>query len=218
MSSPRARPHVSALGGFVDSLIQTFENRRSGLPDQATESQATAFFTEIYDKELPRLAEMVGVVVPGLSRSKAEAFYKEVDHLIRQVVIAGYVRHAVHFTPRERNHFYLVKENLRAAERAGWTVFGMALGGFVVWAPFIPLWDKYWVLPFAAGGFFFPDVRKYFAYRRYEKELNKIVEGADAEIQRINIAYLTSDVQAEAAHVEAVHDTRPGNRQKDQVH
>jgi hypothetical protein len=215
-----AKPHVSSLGGFVDSLTQTFENRRAGLPDGVDEAGASRYFSDIYEKELPRLAEMVSTIAPELSRSRAESFYREVDSLMRSTVIPAYTRLAVKFTPRERNDFFLVKEHLRGAERLGWTVAGLALGGFVVWAPFIPLWSKEWVIPFMIGGFFFPNLRRYLAFSRYEKEINKVVESADAEIQRMNIAYLTSDqTGAESSAVESVHDGAPmGRSQKDRVH
>ncbi len=218
-----AKPHASALGGFVDSLIQTFENCRTGLADAPDEQAATRFFGEIYEKELPRLAEMVRTIAPELSRQKAEAFYREVDNLIRKVVIPAYTRLAVRFTPRERSDFYLVRENLRALERVGWAAAGLALGAFVVWSPFIPLWSKEWVIPFTIAGFFFPNLRRLLAYNRYERELNRVVSSADAEVQRIHLSYLTSEHGFEeptrpAEGVDALQDVGSLRGRKDRVH
>ena len=217
MFGASGKPHVSAMGGFVDSLIQTFENCRAALPDTADTAEAERFFREIYQKELPRLAEMIGTLAPDLSRSRAEAFYREVDGLIGKVVIPAYTRLAAGFTPRERNDFFLLKDNLHGIERAAWTVAGMALGGLVIWAPFIPLWSKEWVIPFMIGGFLFPNLRRYLAFRRFERDVNRIVANADSEIQRMNMAYLTSEHVAESVPVQPVGES-PVLRGKDRVH
>ncbi|MBI2877702.1 MAG: hypothetical protein HYY20_12555 [Candidatus Tectomicrobia bacterium] len=60
------------------------------------------------------------------------------------------------------------------------------------WAPFIPLWSKEWILPFAVAGLFIPNLRRYLAFWRYESELNQLVVRANREIERIGLAYLTS--------------------------
>ena len=38
-----------------------------------------------------------------------------------------------------------------AGERGAQSLEWLALGSFVVWAPFIPIWEKEWILPFAAA-------------------------------------------------------------------
>jgi len=52
---------------------------------------------------------------------------------------------------------------------------GLAIGGFILWAPFIPVWEK-WV-PFAlcVGALFLPDLTRWWQRRRYAKELGQIV-------------------------------------------
>ena len=113
------------------------------------------------------------------------------DDLVRKVVLPGWVRLASRFTPRERNGFYALADSLHGVERAGWAVLGMVLGFLVVWAPFIPLWSKEWVLPFTVGGLVFPELRRWFSFRRYEGELNELVSRSDREIARVDLAYLT---------------------------
>jgi len=115
-----------------------------------------------------------------------------VDERIRKVVLPAYARLASSFTPRERNDFYLTREELHGVERVAWSALGMALGAFVVWAPFIPLWSKEWVLVFAVGGFVFPSLRRYFALRRYQNELGYLVARTDDEIWRLDLDFMTS--------------------------
>ena len=187
---------VSSLASYLDSLIQAFENCRPGLTDAAIADPSVAadFFLGLYAKEAARLRETIAQVQTHLPQASLDAFFQEADGLIRQVVVPAYVRHCQRLTARERRDFFLAPEPWHLAERLGWTLAGAAVGGLVVWAPFIPLWSKEWVLPFMLGGLFFPEIRRYVANLRYEKELNKLVAKADAEIGRIEVAYLVSGV------------------------
>lgn len=184
-----------ALDGFVDSLVQAFENCRPGLTDELLAGgpgPAEAFFRDVYQKEVPRLVDVIRQEEPHLSPAARDEYLQKIDDLVRKVLIPAYVREALRFTPKERNAFYLLPEAAHGVERVLWGGAGMALGSFVVWAPFIPLWEKAWILPFTVGGLFVPNIRTYLALRGYEKRLNELVGKADREISRIDTAYLTS--------------------------
>lgn len=192
-SRPRAGGRV--LDGFVDSLLQTFENCRAGLSDEtlrAGNEAVEAYFAELYEKERHRLAETVSTQGLHLSGPARARLLDKVEALIRKVVIPAYARYCRRFTVRERNDFYLLPDSLHAAERLLWGAAGLGLGGFVVWAPFIPLWSKEWVLVFAVGGLVFPNLRRVLSLRRYAADLNGVVGRADDEIWRMDMALLTS--------------------------
>lgn len=199
------------LNGFVDSLLQSFENHRAGLPDTKPGTGAEeAFFLALYDKEVPRLRGMIHDQELALTESSRADFFRDVDAYVRQVVVPAYARLAGRFTRDERNDFYLTPESLHGVERIGWAAGGMLLGLFVVWAPFIPLWSKEWVLVFAVGGFVFPNLRRYFALRRYERELNGLVIRADDEIWRKDLAYVTDGATLRASPPDLAAEAEPG--------
>jgi hypothetical protein len=193
------------LEGFVDSLLQSFENCRPGLSDQLLGAEGEppeAFFTGLYEKEIPRLRDTIRREESLLGKGGQAEVFQEVDDLIRKVVIPAYVRLAVRFTPRERNAFYLAPEPFHGLERFGWTVAGVVVGVLVVLAPFIPLWSKEWIIPFMLGGLVFPNIRRFLTVRRYEGELNRLVVRADDEILRIDARALTTgEPAAEAAPI-----------------
>lgn len=192
-SRPRAGGRV--LDGFVDSLLQTFENCRAGLSDEtlrAGNDAVEVYFAELYEKERHRLAETVSNQALHLSDPARARLLEKVETLIRKVVIPAYARYCARFTLRERNDFYLLPDSLHGAERLLWGAAGLGLGGFVVWAPFIPLWSKEWVLVFAVGGLVFPNLRRVLSLRRYAADLNGVVGRADDEIWRMDMALLTS--------------------------
>jgi hypothetical protein len=187
------------LGGFVDSLLQMFENCRPGLTDEVLRAGPRGverFFLDLYEKERARLSETIQQE-QHLSAENRRALCERVDDRIRRVVLPAYVRLAARFTPRERNDFYLAPEPLHGLERLGFTVAGMAIGVFAVWAPFIPLWEKEWVLLFALAGLVFPGIRRFLSLRRYQAELNALVIRTDNEIWRMDLAYLTDDLTGE---------------------
>ena len=189
-----ARPAPSALDGFVDSLLSKFENCRSGLTDAMLADGAPAvepFFLKLYEEELPRLRDAIRLTEPLLDRAAREELFRKVDELVRTVVLPAYGRLALRFSRRERNGFYALHEPLHGVERLLFALAGMAVGGFVVWAPFIPLWSKEWVLPFTIGGLVFPELRRWLATRGFERDLNALVERTDREILRVDLAYLT---------------------------
>ncbi len=185
-----AGPRV--LDGFVDSVVQSFENCRPGLPDEAGTPAAAPFFAELYERENPRLLEAIRTEEPHLSPEARAEYARAVDALARKVLLPAYTRLASRYTAAERNGFYLSPEPLHPLERALLCAAGIAVGAFVVWAPFIPLWEKGWVLPFAVAGLFVPEIRRWIAVRRYERDLNALVAAADSEIARLDTAYLTS--------------------------
>jgi len=204
MSSPLGRAFLAfrpasarspgPLDGFVDSLVQKLENCRVGLTDETLAHGAVgveAWATALYEEESARLRDTIRLEEPHLTREAREELFRKVDDLVRKVVVPGWVRLAGSFTPRERKGFYGLAEPLHGVERACWAVLGMGLGFFVVWAPFIPVWSKEWVLPFTVGGLVFPELRRWFSFRRYEGDLNQLVTRADREIARVDLAYLT---------------------------
>jgi hypothetical protein len=186
-----ARGHRT-LDGFLVSLLQTFENSRPGLTTgMLAAGGVEAFFRDSYEKEVRVLRERIGALT-HLSKDEQEELFQRVDERIRRVVVPAYARLATSFTPRERNDFYLTREDLHGFERAAWAILGIALGAVAVWAPFIPLWSKEWVLVFAAGGFVLPSLRRHFALRRYQSELEDLVARTDDEIWRLDLGFMTA--------------------------
>ena len=186
-------PPKRMLDGFVDSLLQTFENCRPGLSEETIAAGgAEAFFVDLYEKEIARLRELIRRSQTHLSETERDDLFRRVDERVRKVVLPGYARLTSGFTRRERNDFYLTPEALHGAERLGWGMAGLLLGGFVVAAPFIPIWSKEWVIVFATGGLLFPNLRRVFALRRYQTELNQLVTRTDDEIWRMDLALMTA--------------------------
>ncbi len=194
-------PAPPAFDGFLDSLLQKFENCRPGLPDgvAARGGEAAArFFTDLYEAERARLKDVVRQSEPLLAADAHEELFRKVDELVRNVVIPAYLRLALPYTARERNDFYFAPGPFHWAERLAWGAAGIALGAFVVWAPFIPISAKEFIFPMMVGGLLVPNLRRFLSMRRFEREINGLVDRGDREIGRIDTAYLTAGTESAA--------------------
>lgn len=185
----------TALGRFVDALLQAFEDRRAGVDDATLaggEPAVRAYFERVYDAERPRLDALVRAEAPHLNEAAQAKLAEELHVYLRGTTLPGYAREATRHLLRERNDFFALPAGLHALERVAATVGGIVLGLLVVRAPFIPLWSKYWVAPFMLAGLFFPELRRWRALARYERQLNALVAHAARELGRIDRAYLAA--------------------------
>ena len=194
---PPPAPRLGALGGFLDTLLQTFENCREGLSDAqalAGAGEAERFFTQLYEREKPRLQEALALHGGHLSPAARAELMAAVDARVRGVLVPAYARLSAPFTVRERNDFYLTPPAFHLLERLGLAVAGMLVGAFVVWAPFIPIWSKELVLVFGLGGLVLPELRRVAALRRYQGALNRLVSHGEADVGRVEMALMTGEV------------------------
>jgi hypothetical protein len=183
------------LDGFVDSLIQTFENCRPGLSDDALASPTSVeeYLARLYEKEKPRLSEVLRIQYAHLDDAQRQDLFDKIDSRITGVVIPAYARVAGRFTVGERNDFYLTRGAWHGAERLGWSVAGMILGFLAIKSSFIPIWADEWIAVFALAGLVFPELRRVFAWKKYESELNDVVGRTDDEIFRMDVELLTHE-------------------------
>jgi hypothetical protein len=64
--------------------------------------------------------------------------------------------------------------------RLAYVLGGLALGGLIVWLPFIPIWEKWVPFALAIGGWWLPDAQVAWHRRRYGRELGRIVRRFEA--------------------------------------
>src|SRR5262249_61497840 len=120
-------PSRRTLDGFVDALLQTFENSRPGLTEEMLATgRVEPFVRDLYEKEVESLRGRISELT-HLSEDERTDLFGRVDERIRKVVIPAYARLAASFTPRERNDFYLTPGSLHGRERLGGGARGMVL-------------------------------------------------------------------------------------------
>lgn len=68
------------------------------------------------------------------------------------------------------------------------------LGFFIVWAPFIPIWEKWVPFALAGGAWFLPDLQIGFRRRRYARQLGELVLQMDLAQRQLERQVTTDDL------------------------
>jgi hypothetical protein len=106
---------------------------------------------ELPSSYLDALAKEVAATVPARWRAVAEPF-----------------------TRLEQRGFGLWRGGDPVA-RLSYVLCGLIIGGLIVWAPFIPIWEKWFPFVVAVLAWWLPDAQTRFHKRRYARELGGIV-------------------------------------------
>jgi hypothetical protein len=102
------------------------------------------------------------------------AYYDALESELRGALPAAWRAVAVPFTALEARGFGRWRGGDLGA-RLAYVLAGLALGGLIVWLPFIPIWEKWVPFALSAGGWWLPDAQVAWHRRRYGRELGRIV-------------------------------------------
>jgi hypothetical protein len=102
------------------------------------------------------------------------AYFEALEAELRTALPAAWRAVAVPFTALEGRGFGRWRGGDLSA-RLTYVLGGLALGGLVVWLPFIPIWERWVPFALAASGWWLPDAQVAWHRRRYGRELGRIV-------------------------------------------
>jgi len=129
---------TTELGALASGLLADLERMRPGLSPTATEAEISQQCRERAELRLPELhTEYQGEPDPD-SQAQLALYRREID----QLLIPRYAKLAA-----EQNRLERSPGRGALYNRLAYVALFFALGLFVVWAPFIPIWEKW--LPFA---------------------------------------------------------------------
>lgn len=97
------------------------------------------------------------------------------------------------FTAQERAELRLWQRGDVPA-RLAWTGVGLVVGAFILWAPFIPIWEKWLPTLMALGGWWMPDVLAWRSRRRYARALGEIVLACGSAQRLLDQSITTGDL------------------------
>lgn len=129
---------TTELGALASGLLADLERMRPGLSPTATEAEISQQCRERAELRLPELhTEYQGEPDPD-SQAQLALYRREIE----QLLIPRYAKLAA-----EQNRLERSQGRGALYNRLAYVALFFALGLFVVWAPFIPIWEKW--LPFA---------------------------------------------------------------------
>ena len=158
------------LGTIARDLIEDLERARPGFPfDSAGFERAAASRLQTRLTDLRAQYSSIG----------SDADYERVTREIEEVLLRRYVRFARTQGERERRGGGGWRGG-DVVSRIILSLAGLIVGGFLVWAPFIPIWEK-WV-PFALMLLApaIPDLQKSWFTRQHRQRLRELERDMDA--------------------------------------
>lgn len=176
--SPSVLAEYSARSACVQ-VLEHLERRRHRLT-----TDDTKIADEIRQALLPLRK---GYVEADLPRSYFDALETE----LVAAIPARWRAVAEPFTRAESADFGIWRGGDPLA-RLSYVFIGLVLGGLVVWAPFIPIWEKWFPFLLAVLSWWLPDVQRRWHRRRYAGELGAIVAQID-RAQRALDQHITID-------------------------
>ena len=163
-------------------VLQECEHRRRGFEDSSFEEEVRACATE-------KLTEIKAAYDEfGGSAAYWEALEKEVD----EVVLPQYIAAAREMTEQERNGFDIWRGGDLNA-RLVFALIGLIIGSIIIALPFIPIFEEMFAFALTAGGFVYPDIRRFMIERRYMKVLNRLVADSARYQENGRLHYMTTE-------------------------
>jgi hypothetical protein len=100
-------------------------------------------------------------------------YFESLKSEVRAIVPAEWQKVARPFTQREAAEFRLWRGGDVVA-RLTYVFLALMIGGFIVWAPFIPFWEKWFPFALSASAWWLPDAQVAWHKRRYARRLGEI--------------------------------------------
>ena len=169
----------SDLGALGRELLNDLERLRPAFPDQATPEEVETVVAERVAVRLPELYKERFEQEPEAEATARLAMFRRE---IEQILIPRYVALARHENHLER-HRPRPWTGGDAVNRACYGGLFLLLGFLVVWAPFIPIWEKW--IPWALGGLAvvfapaLPDLSRRVRRRHFKLSLLKLLIDVD---------------------------------------
>lgn len=178
----------SELGSLARDLLADLERLRPGLPDtgsadellEALRPRAAVRLEELYRDHFAAAEEALsgGDAKADTDTGRLALYRREIDQLLLP-------RYAV-LAQRQNRSERAPATPMRGADlfnRAAYALIFLLIGLFVVWAPFIPIWDKW--IPFVLGGLAatfapaLPDLHRRLLLRRHQIQVLTLVIDLD---------------------------------------
>lgn len=171
----------------VYAVLQECEHRRRGFDDADFDHAVRATAKEKLAQVKAAYDEFGG----------SAAYWSTLQKEVEDVVLPQYIAAAEAINEAERNAFGVWRGGDLGA-RLAFALVGLVIGGIIVALPFIPIFEDMFAFALAAGGFLYPDIKRFLAERSYSQVLNRLVADAARYQENARIHYMTRDDIREA--------------------
>lgn len=174
-------------GQVLFAVLQECEHRRGALLNQDAEKA---------------LREIAARKLAEIKKSYDESgglpeYWRTLERDILEASLPHYAATAVEQTRLERSN-YEIWRRADPLARGAFALAGLVVGGLVVWAPFIPIWEKAFAFVLGGAGFVYPEIKRLVFDGRYSRFLNRLVARAE-KYQKDHRIHYTSNAELDEA-------------------
>ncbi len=183
------------FGPVLFAVLQDCEHRRRSLP--LDDGEATAKLEEIAREKLAEIAPCY------VEAGGTPAYWCELESEVLETALPQYARAAAAQTRLELDSYGLWRQG-DPLSRLALGLAGLAVGGLIVKAPFIPIFDDAFAFVLAAASFFYPEIKRLVFDWRHSRLLNRLITQAE-RYQHRQLPYVSeADLDAELRAVNTV--------------
>ena len=170
------------FGNVVFAVLQECEHRRRGVDDEEFDETLSACAREKLAHIRKAYDEMDG----------SAPYWEALENEVMKVALPQYAAAALEMNRNERENFGMFHRGDFSA-RLLYALVGLVIGGLIVKLPFIPIFEDLFAFALTAGGFFYPELKRWFYEQRYAKVLNRIVVDAARYQEDARLHYMTTE-------------------------
>ena len=180
------------FGTVLYAVLQECEHvRRSLLPNEAEARLLETARRKL--SEIRQSYEECGGTPP---------YWQELEREVLETSMPQYSPRAIEQTRLEKTGYDVWRQGDPAA-RAAFALLGLILGGLIIAAPFIPIWEDAFAFALAAAGLLYPELKQLFFDTRHSRLLNRLIAQAEKYQHDSRIHYISeSQIQEELGALE----------------
>jgi len=168
------------FGNVLFAVLQECEHLRRGL----LPNEAQGRLLEAARRKLAEIKESYD------ENGGTSAYWKELEREVLETSLPVYIPEAVEQTRLEKSGYDVWRKG-DAAARVVFALGGLTLGGLIVMAPFIPIWEDAFAFVLAVGGLLYPEVKQLVADFRHSRQLNRMITEAEKYQKNARIHYVS---------------------------
>ena len=168
------------FGNVLFAVLQECEHvRRALLPNEA--------HGRLIEAARRKLAEIRESYVEN---GGTPAYWEELEREVLETSMPAYVPEAIEQTRLEKSGYDVWRRG-DASARVVFALAGLVLGGLLIAAPFIPIWEDAFAFVLTVGGLLYPEVKQLVADFRHSRLLNRMIAEAEKYQKNARIHYVS---------------------------
>lgn len=169
------------FGNVVFAVLEECEHRRRGFDDEDLDQQLLATARRKLAKIKAAYDEFGG----------SPSYWEALETEVLKTAMPQYMAAAREMNALERAKFGVWRGGDPLA-RVAFALAGLLLAVLLFFVPFVRMFEAAFMVLFAGGGFFFPEIKRWTHERRHTKLLNRLVADAAAYQQNAKLHYMTT--------------------------